>query len=117
MSVSSERRSLLHFLGCRINVALDDGSSLTGRLVSFSSTSNLILTDAERVRKAKRRRGRTITECYNSVLFVRGSSVISVSHTSGVTTDATVIDSVAGRQAAVSKTVQAANMSLDAPLR
>ncbi|AAZ11992.1 U6 snRNA-associated Sm-like protein LSm5p [Trypanosoma equiperdum] len=117
MSVKSERRSFLSFLGCRVSVDLDDGSTLVGRLVSFSPTSNLILTDAERRKPLKRRRGSIRNECYNCVLFVRGSSVLSVKHSSGVTTDATVIDSITGRQTVVSKTIQAASQSLDTPLR
>ncbi|KAG8341832.1 LSM domain [Trypanosoma vivax] len=117
MATKPERRNLSSFLGCRINVHLDDGSTLIGRLVSFSGSSNMILTDAERVRTVKRRPGRTKTECYNSVLFVRGSCVVGVRYTSGITTSPLVVDTVAGRQGEVSRTIQAASHSLDMPLR
>ncbi|KAH9579794.1 LSM domain [Trypanosoma melophagium] len=117
MSANAERRSLLSFLGCRVNVELDDSSTLTGRLVSLGPTSNLILTDVERVTPLKRRRGGTRRVCYDTVLFVRGSSVVAVNHTSGVTTDRTVVDSVTGRQAETSRTIQVASQSLNIPLR
>ncbi|KEG08169.1 U6 snRNA-associated Sm-like protein LSm5p [Trypanosoma grayi] len=117
MSTKSERRDLLSFLGYRVNVELDDGSTLIGRLVSLGPASNLILTDVERVRPLKRRPGSSKTECYDTVLFVRGGSVVSVHHTSGITTDRSVVDTVAGRQAETSKTIQLASQSLNTPLR
>ncbi|RNF11307.1 U6 snRNA-associated Sm-like protein LSm5p [Trypanosoma rangeli] len=117
MPTIPERRNLLAFLGYRVKVELDDGSTLIGRLVSLGPTSNLILTDVERVRPLKRQRGSTKTECYNSVLFVRGSSVVSVHHTSGITTDRGVVDTLTDRQIETSKAIHMASQSLNTPLR
>ncbi|ESS69158.1 U6 snRNA-associated Sm-like protein LSm5p [Trypanosoma cruzi] len=117
MPTISERRNLINFLGYRLSVELDDGSTLIGRLVSLGPTSNLILTDVERVRPLKRRRGSSKTECYNSVLFVRGSSVVSVHHTNNITTDRSVVDTLTDRQMETSKAIQMATQSLNVPLR
>ncbi|CAG9578539.1 putative Lsm5p [Leishmania major strain Friedlin] len=113
-AVAVEKRNLVMYVGNRVNVTLDDASVLTGRLVSLSSCGNLILTDVERQRILKRRRNRdgvhaTTRECYAAVLFVRGSSVVSVGYDSGITTDKSVIDHVGGRQANSSRMVQLAN--------
>ncbi|CAC9515483.1 Lsm5p [Leishmania donovani] len=112
--VAVEKRNLVMYVGNRVKVTLDDASVLTGRLVSLSSCGNLILTDVERQRILKRRRNRdgvheTARECYAAVLFVRGSSVVSVGYDSGITTDKSVIDHVGGREANSSRMVQLAN--------
>ncbi|CBZ28980.1 putative Lsm5p [Leishmania mexicana MHOM/GT/2001/U1103] len=113
-AVAVEKRSLVMYVGSRVKVTLDDASVLTGRLVSLSSCGNLILTDVERQRILKRRRSRdgvheTTRECYADVLFVRGSSVVSVGYDSGITTDKSVIDHIGGREANSSRMVQLAN--------
>lgn len=113
-AVAVEKRNLVMYVGNRVKVTLDDASVLTGRLVSLSSCGNLILTDVERQRILKRRRNRdgvheTTRECYAAVLFVRGSSVVSVGYDSGITTDKSVIDHVGGREANSSRMVQLAN--------
>ncbi|AYU81104.1 Lsm5p, putative [Leishmania donovani] len=112
--VAVEKRNLVMYVGNRVKVTLDDASVLIGRLVSLSSCGNLILTDVERQRILKRRRNRdgvheTARECYAAVLFVRGSSVVSVGYDSGITTDKSVIDHVGGREANSSRMVQLAN--------
>ncbi|GET90911.1 Lsm5p, putative [Leishmania tarentolae] len=114
--VAVEKRNLVMYVGNRVKVTLDDASLLTGRLVSLSSCGNLILTDVERQRILKRRRNRdglheTSRECYAAVLFVRGSSVVSVGYDRGITTDKSVIDHIGGRESSTSRMVQLANAS------
>ncbi|KAG5472522.1 hypothetical protein LSCM1_03923 [Leishmania martiniquensis] len=113
-AMAVEKRNLIMYVGNRVRVTLDDASVLSGRLVSLSSSGNLILTDVERQRLLKRRRNRcgvheTTRECYAEVLFVRGSSVVSVGYDSGITTDKSVIDQIGGRDAKSSRIVQLAN--------
>ncbi|KAK7195465.1 Lsm5p [Novymonas esmeraldas] len=113
-AVVVEKKNLVMYVGNRVHVTLDDASVLTGRLVSLSSSGNVILTDVERQRLLKRRRGRdgvhaTSRECYAAVLFVRGSSIVSIGYDSGITTDKSVIDHIGGRDASSSRMVQLAN--------
>lgn len=97
-----QKKSLVDFIGYRISVLLDDGSKLTGRLVSVSAYWNIVLTDVEREFTLKRHRDehtkvrRTRREQYLTVLFVRGSSIVSVSLTRGITTDPNVVDAISG---------------------
>lgn len=96
------KKNIVDLIGYRISVLLDDGSKLTGRLVSVSAYWNIVLTDVEREFTLKRHRDehtkvrRIRREQYLSVLFVRGSSIVSVSLTKGVTTEPNVVDAISG---------------------
>lgn len=118
-----EKRDLLRYLGNRIAVVLDDHSTLKGKLVSLSAAGNLILTGVERERPLKRGRvadGVRPVErtCCDTVLFVRGASVMTVSYTPGVTTDKSVVDVNGGRaeDSASSRTIQIMGISPSVPL-
>lgn len=118
------KRDLVDMIGYRISVLLDDRSKLTGRLVSLSPYGNIVLTDVEREFMLKRQRGedketrRIRREQYLSVVFVRGSSIVSVSLTRGVTTEPTVVDTISRVSANVSgvdhstlRVIKVANMN------
>lgn len=113
------KKNLVDVIGYRVALELDDRSKVTGRLLSVSKTGNVILSDAERRFLVKRRRSgdageRIRNECYLSVLFVRGSSVVSAHVTKGITTDPHTVDSIGGIAPQVntsSRVIQEANMS------
>lgn len=112
------KKDLLEFIGYRVTLSLDDGSRLVGRLASLSAAGNVILTDAERVIRKKRVRSgddsvRTQRVCYGSVLFVRGSSVVSVSVRKDLVSDPHVIDNCVsrGQEDVTLRVIQVANMS------
>lgn len=94
------KKNLVDMIGYRISIVLDDRSKLKGRLVSVSAFGNVVLTDAERefVLKRKRNEGKETSrirrEQYLSVIYVQGSSIVSVSLTRGVTTDPSVVDTI-----------------------
>lgn len=120
--VKVEKRDLLRYLGNRVRIELDDNTIICGRLVSVSASGNVVLTDAERERSRKRRRGeesayRTAKpavswECYASVIFLRGSCISGVYYTSGLTTDKAVVSQVTGgRDGRMSRAIEMANAS------
>lgn len=123
-------------LGFRVRIELDDHSRLFGRLVSLSANGNLVLTDVEREVRLKRRRDenghhRFRRETYGTVLYVRGSAVVSLHLNKNVITDPNVVDSIGvsgnafGAAAAggsrvgdeaMSHVIQVANMKPQVPL-
>ena len=82
--------TLLRLYHCRVEVTLDDQTMFVGKLVSLDLEGNLVLQDAERCRVTKK--GATLRESVGLV-FLRGSSVVRVGHTPGITTSAAVVDS------------------------
>lgn len=140
LSVKASKHNLVEYVGHRLTLDLDDSSSLTGRLVSTSPCGNVILTGVERTRVLKRRRSRSgangfdqaslvkdsgimgpsrqvTRECYDTVLFVRGSSIVGVRYNSGITSDKTVVEYIGGRESQMQNSVQVANLSPAVPLR
>lgn len=81
---------MLQLYHCRVDVTLEDQTVMTGKLVSVDLEGNLVLKDAERCRVTKK--GATQRESAGLV-FLRGSSVMRVAHTPGITTSAAVVDS------------------------
>eukprot|EP00796_Vickermania_ingenoplastis_P006043 gene6043-4344_t len=111
------KKNLIDALGFRVTLEMDDRSRIMGRLVSLSPSGNVILTDAERMILLRKRSAdgtsKSRREAYLSVLFVRGSSVVSVSLTKGITTDTHVVDTIGGggRDDKTVRAVQMANLN------
>mmetsp|Transcript_31985 Transcript_31985/g.36943 ORF Transcript_31985/g.36943 Transcript_31985/m.36943 type:complete len:109 (-) Transcript_31985:35-361(-) len=82
--------TMLDLIGCRISVMLDDDTNVVGKLLSFDHKQNVILKDAERVRTTKSTR-RVLRESVGLV-YLRGSSVVSVSFKPSITTNRVVVD-------------------------
>lgn len=87
--MSAADTTLLRWFHCRIEVSLDDKTSIVGKLVSLDVEGNIVLQDAERNKTTKK--GGVVRES-TSLVFVRGSSIVRVAHIPGITTSATVVD-------------------------
>ncbi|CCW61550.1 unnamed protein product [Phytomonas sp. EM1] len=110
----------LRYLGYRVSLGLDDGSTLSGRLVSLSPCGNVILTHAERERPFQQRKKRSRDEsvrreCYSSVLFVRGDSVVTLQYNSSLTNDSSVVDHLGAFEESKLRTIQIANTAPGVP--
>ncbi|CAD2217963.1 Lsm5p [Angomonas deanei] len=115
-----QKQSLLDFIGYRVTLELDDKSLLQGRLLSLSSAGNLILSECERQICLKRKRGDTgpakwRREVYDSVLFIRGDSVVNVRYTKSITTDNTVVNRAGGKMATTSRKIDLSTITPSVP--
>lgn len=82
---------MLAIVGCRVTVELDDGTSLTGKLLSYDRHQNVVLGDAERTRRTKKT-NRLVHDSLGLV-YLRGNGVVSVSYKPSITSKRVVIDS------------------------
>ncbi|EPY29588.1 Lsm5p [Strigomonas culicis] len=114
-----EKKNLIDYLGCRITVDLDDGSRVTGRLLSLDGKNNMVFSDAERVRTTRKRSRNCVgvekRECYTAVLFIRGEAITAVSFNKNITTDKQVIDKVGGKTEVDSRRIDIAGISPAVP--
>jgi small nuclear ribonucleoprotein (snRNP)-like protein len=83
---------MVAYIGARVDVSLDDQTTVTGKLLSFDRQCNLILQDAERKRMTRGKKPMELRQSFE-ILMVRGLCVKKVSYTPGVTTSPVVIGS------------------------
>jgi len=80
---------MIAYIDCRVDVDIEDGTSIEGRLATFDRHGNVVLVDAVRTRrikdKAGKPKGRVERTCID-VVMLRGTSIISVRYTPGPTT-------------------------------
>lgn len=107
--------SMLSLLQCRIRVTLDDESVIVGRLLSYDGQQNLIMSDAERERATKKDPTKILRETIG-LIFLRGKSVVTISHTPSIATKAAVIDSRTDGRAAEARRLATKRVNMTAPL-
>lgn len=106
---------MLSLLQCRIRVTLDDESVVVGRLLSYDGQQNLILSDAERERTAKKDPSKVLREPLG-LIFLRGKTIVTISFTPGIATKAAVIDSRTDGRAAEARRLASKRTNMAAPL-